>query len=80
MWPASCRTQGMLIQGYAPDPKCKSIISSFVTLPNLLDCLICSRNARNIHCIVITNDRGWDRWGVVYYIRVCEGQGMDIVL
>ena len=30
----------MLTQGPAPDPKCKLIISSFLTLPYLLDCLI----------------------------------------
>ena len=33
----------MLTQGPAPDPKCKLNISSFLTLPHLLDCLICPR-------------------------------------
>ena len=38
----------MLIQGPAPDPKCKLIISPFVALPQLLDCLICTKNAMSI--------------------------------
>ena len=39
---------GMLTQGPAPDPKCKLNISSFLTLPHLLDCLICTRNSVSI--------------------------------
>ena len=35
----------MLTQGPAPDPKCKLSISSFLALPHLLDCLICTRNS-----------------------------------
>ena len=35
----------VLTQGHAPDPKCKLNISSFLTLPHLLDCLICTRNS-----------------------------------
>ena len=38
----------MLSQGPATDPKCKLIISSFLKLPHLLDCLICTRNAMSI--------------------------------
>ena len=34
----------MLTQGPTSDPKCKLNISSFVTLPYLLDCLISARN------------------------------------
>ena len=48
MWLVSCRRQGILTQGPATDPKCKLIISSFLTLPHLLDCLICTRNAMPI--------------------------------
>ena len=33
----SCRRQGMLAQGPAPDPRCKLKISSFFTLSYLLD-------------------------------------------
>ena len=38
----------MLTQGPAPDPKSKLNISSFLTLLNLLDCLICTRNSVSI--------------------------------
>ena len=38
----------MLTQGPAPDPECKLVISSFLTLPYLLDCLICTGNAMSI--------------------------------
>ena len=48
MWLVSCRRQGMLTQGPAPDPKCKLNISSFLTLPHFSDCLICTRNSVSI--------------------------------
>ena len=54
----------MLTQGPAPDPKVKFIISSFLTLPHLLGCLICTRNAMPI-VLLLKMMRGWDRWGVV---------------
>ena len=38
----------MLTQGPAPDPNCNLIISTFLTLPHLLDCFICTRNAMSI--------------------------------
>ena len=44
MWLVSWRKQRMLTQGPTEDPKCKLNISSFITLPHLLDCLISSRN------------------------------------
>ena len=34
--------------GPAPDPKCKLNISSFLTFPHSLDCLICTRNSMSI--------------------------------
>ena len=34
----------MLTQGPEQNLKCKLNISSFLTLPHLLDCLICTRN------------------------------------
>ena len=47
-----------------PDPKCNSIISSFLALPHLLDCLICTRNAMPI--VLLLQIMGeWDKWGVV---------------
>ena len=52
----------MLTQGPAPGPK--SIISSLLTFPHLLDCIICNRNVMSI---VITNDR-WKRRGMGWLI------------
>ena len=52
----------MLTQEPAPDPKCKLIILSFLTLRHLLDCLICTRNA--IPTILLLQMMGeWDRLG-----------------
>ena len=44
----SYRRQGILTQGPAPDPKCKLNISSFITLPHLLDSLISTMNSMSI--------------------------------
>ena len=64
MWLVSCRTKGMLAQGPAPDLtpdlKCKLNISSFFTLPHLLDCLICTRNSVFI-VLLLGMMGGWDR-------------------
>ena len=38
----------MLTQGPVLDPKCKLDISSFLTLPHLLDYLICTRKSVSI--------------------------------
>ena len=46
----------MLTQGVEPDPKFKLNISSFLTLPHLIDGLICTRNC--VHSIVIMIDGG----------------------
>ena len=72
MWLVSCRRQGMLTQGPAPDPKCKLIISSFLTLPHLLDCLNFTRNAMSI-VLSLQILGGWNRWGWLIYIRVWVG-------
>ena len=71
----------MQTQGLAPDPKCKLNISSFLTLQNLLDCLICIRSSVSLLLGVMG---GWGRWGMVdsyqdvgggtgggYYLIVC---------
>ena len=50
----------MLTEGPAPDPKCKIIISSFLTLIHLLDCCICTRNAMSI-VLLLQMMGGWDR-------------------
>ena len=71
MWLVSCRRQGMLTQGPAPDSTCKLIISSFLTLPHLLDCLNFTRNAKSfVFSLQILG--GWNRWGVV---DLCWGVG-----
>ena len=54
----------MLTQRPAPDPKRKLNISSFLTLPNLSDCLVCTRNSMPI-VLLLQIVGGWDRWGVV---------------
>ena len=64
MWLVFCRGEGMLTQGPTPDPKCKLNISSFFTLPHLLDCLISTRNAMSI-VLLLQIMKGEDRWGVV---------------
>ena len=80
MWLVSYRRQGMLIQGPAPDPKYKLIISSFLTLSHLLDCLICTRNAIPIVLLLEMVGR-WYKWGVVdFYQSVDGGQGVGIIL
>ena len=70
MWLVPCRRQRMLTQRPAPDPKCKWNISSFLTLPHLLDCLICTRNSVSIVLLYYEwwggeGGGGWDRWGVI---------------
>ena len=54
----------MLTQESPQHPKCKLNMSSFLTLPHLLDSLICTRNSI---CIVFLLKMvgGRDRWGVV---------------
>ena len=75
MWLVSCRRQGILFQGLAPDFKCKLNISSFVTLPHLLDCLICTKNSVSI-VLLLRMMGGWNRWGVVdLYQGVGGGTG-----
>ena len=54
----------MLTQGPAPDPKCKSNISSFLTLPHLSDCLVYIRNSVSI-VFLLEMVGEWDRLGVV---------------
>ena len=55
----------MLNQGPTPDTKCKLIISSFLTLPHLLDSLICTENAMSIVLLLQIMGEG-DRWSVVH--------------
>ena len=72
MWLASCRRQGILTQGPTPDPKCKLIISPFLSLSHLLDCLICTRNAMSIILLLqLMGDGLGGEW--LIYIRVWVG-------
>ena len=64
MWLVSCRRQGTLTQGPAPDAKCKLNISLFLTLPHLLDCLIFIRNSVSILFLLLMMGE-WHKLGVV---------------
>ena len=66
----SCRRQGMLTEGPAPDPKCKLNISSFLIHPHWLDCLICTRNSMFI-VFLVWKMGGWDRWEGGWFIPSC---------
>ena len=65
----------MLTQGPVPDPKCKFNISLFLTVPHLLDCLICNRNY--VSTVLLLSMMGeWDRCGLVdSYLGVVGGTG-----
>ena len=79
MWLLSSGRQGMLTQGSAPDPKCKLIISSFLTLPHLLDYLICTRNAMPIALLQMMGVMG--QMGVAdLYQWVGRGEVVDTIL
>ena len=64
MWQVSCRKLSMATKGPTADPKCKLIIPSFLALPHLLECLICTRNAMSI-VLFLQMMGAWDRWRVV---------------
>ena len=69
----------MLTQGPVPDPKCKFNISLFLTVPHLLDCLICNRNYVSI-VLLLSMMGEWDRCGLVdSYLGVVGGQGVGII-
>ena len=75
IWLMSCRRQWMLTPGSASDPKCKLNISPFLTLPHLLNSLICTNNAMSMVLLLQMKGR-WDCWGVVdLYLGVGEGTG-----
>ena len=72
----------MLTQGPAPDPKCKLNISSFLTLPHLSDCLICTRNSMSI-LLLLQMVGGRDQWEGGWLINSMMwegGQGVGIIL
>ena len=55
----------MLTQGPAPDPKCELNITSFLTLPHPLHCLICAKDIMVI-VLLLQVMGGWEGWGVVH--------------
>ena len=68
----------MLTQGLTPGPKCKLNISSFLILPYLLDCLICTRNFVSIVLLLWMMRGGGREWidgGWLIHIRVWVGVG-----
>ena len=80
----SCRKQGMLTQGPAPDPKCKLNISSFLTHQHLLHCLISTRNSVSMVLLLwmmggeggwFISGSGWENRGWVlslfFFIVIC---------
>ena len=80
MWLGSWRKQGMLTQGPAPDRKCKLNISSTLTLPPLLDCLICARNSMSILLLLQMLGDGMGG-GWLFFIKVwVGGLGVGITL
>ena len=70
----------MLTQVPTSDPECKSMISMFLTLPHLLYCFICTRNAMSI-ILLLQMMRGGIGRGCFIYIRVwVGGQGVCIII
>ena len=61
---SASRRQEMLIQGSAPDPKCKLNIS-FLTLQHLLDCLIYVKDIMVI-VLLLQMIEEWEAWGVIH--------------
>ena len=65
MWLVSCRRQGMLIQGPAPDPKCELNITSLFTLPRPLYCPIYAKDIMvSVLLLQVTGE--WDSRGLVH--------------
>ena len=62
----------MLLQGPAPDPKCKLNISPFFKYPYPLDCLICAKNIMIIVLLLHMMEE-WKGWGWLIYFRVWVG-------
>ena len=57
----------LILSGPAPDLQLKLNISSFLALPHVLECLICTSNSVSIVLLLwmMEGGGGWDRWGVV---------------
>ena len=66
----SCRGNAMPAQVLAPDSKCKSNISSFLTLLHPLKCHLCQWY--HDHYVFTANDGVWKGWGWLIYVRVWD--------
>ena len=62
----------------ARNPKCKLIILLFLTLPHILDCLICTRNAMSIVLLLqlMGDPQGEGGWLILR--RGCSGNELAI--
>ena len=62
----------------APNPKCKLIIILFLTLPHILDCLICTRNVMSIVLLLqlMGDPQGEGGWLILR--RECSGNELAI--
>ena len=69
---------GVPTEGSPPDHKCKLNISSFLTLPHTLHCLICTKN---IMITVLLQMMGeWEGCGMVHSCLVwVGGQGVGVI-
>ena len=68
----------MLTQGPALNSKCKLIISTCLTLPHLLDCLIYTKNSMPT-VLLLQMMLGWARWGTVWLIYISVWLGVQVV-
>ena len=69
----------MLTYKPTPDLKWKLNLSSFITLPHLLDCLNFYQEFC-VHCIPTMMMPGWDRWGwLIYRSLWVGGQQVGII-
>ena len=68
MWLVSCRKQGMLTQGSAPDPKCELNITSFLTLPHPLYFHIFAKGIMvNVFLFQVIGEGGRQMLGLVLF-------------
>ena len=71
MWLVSCRRQGILTEGPAPDPKCELNITSLLTLSHSLHCLICAEDVMVIALFQVMGDGKVG--GLFIYVKVLVG-------
>ena len=74
MWLLSYRRQEILTQGSTPDPKCGLNITSFLTLPHRLHCLICAKDIKMIVSLLEVMIE-WEGWG--WFISATDWVGRE---